>query len=142
MSEATLQRQIAETLRPLFHNDSVLINDYRTPQTASRSRGPWAILAVADEITASPGDSWGTPTVRYGVYLTLLAYHQGHDEQATLDAFQAIRQAVIAALLQAAPPVRGVEADTAVGPYYAKDGEPDPDSIAQRLTVTVEEYEV
>lgn len=143
MSEATLQAQLKEVLRPLFPNDSVLINDYRTPQTVSRSRGPWAILALADGVTAEPGESWATPTIRYGVFLTLLDYRQGRDDKAILDAFQAQRQAVLAALLMTgAPPVRDIDADSVVGPYFAEDGEPDPDSIAQRLTITVEEYEV
>ena len=140
MSEATLQATIADALAPLFHEGSVLVNDYRTPQTESRQRGPWAVIVLADEIAADPGASWSNPTLRYGVYVTLLDYRQGRDDRAMYDAFQALRQNVLGALLSAAPPVRGIEADTAVGPYFSEDGEPD--SMAQRLIVTVEETEV
>ena len=142
MSEATLQATIAATLAPLFHEGSVLTNDYRTPQTASRQRGPWAVIALADEIAADPGDSWSNPTLRYGVYLTLIDYHFGRGDAETLDAFQTLRQNVLGALLLAAPPVRGIEADTPVQEYFSETGEPDPDSMAQRLIVTVVEYEV
>ena len=142
MSEATLQATIAAALAPLFHEGSVLINDYRTPQTASRQRGPWAVIAMADEVAADPGDSWSNPTLRYGVYLTLVDYRGGRDDRAMFDNFQALRQSVLTALLSAAPPVRGIEADTPVQEYFSETDEPDPDSMAQRLVVTVEETEV
>lgn len=143
MSELSLQAAVAAALAPLYLEGSVLVNDYRTPQTASRDRSPWAILAVADEVIVQPGESWSTPTLQYGIYLTLLDYRRGRSDKALLDAFQAQRQRVLTALLgMAAGTVRRVEASTPLAPYFTQESEPDPDSVAQRLVLDVIEYEV
>ncbi len=142
MSEATRQAAVMAALAPLFHEGSVLLNDYRTPQTASREKAPWAIVALADEVAADPGPSWSTPVVRYGVYVNLLDYRRGRSDKAVLDSFQALRQAVIAALLGVPHLAANIQAATPVGPYFTEEGDLDPDSVAQRLVVEVIDYEV
>lgn len=142
MSELSRQQAIAAALADVFQDGSVLINDYATPQTASRKRAPWAILAIGDDFLAAPGDSWETPTAQWRVFLTLLDYRAGRTEVETLNAFQALRQSTIAALLTVPYLVDHIEAQTTVGPYFTEEGEPDPDSIAQVLTIYITDYEV
>lgn len=142
MTEATRQAQIAAALAPLFAEGSVLINDYRTPQTASRALAPWAIIAIADEVLITPGEAWSTPRAEYGVFVNLLDYRRGRTDQEMLDAFQSLRQSVLAALVAVPYLVNRIEAATVLGPYFTEDGEPDPDSMAQRLTLNVTDYEV
>lgn len=142
MSEATKQAQVAAVLAPLFAEGSVLINDYRLPQTASRERAPWAIIALADEVVALPGESWTTPTARYGVFVNLLDYRRGRTDKALLDAFQALRQRVVAALVAVPYLANRIEASTVLGPYFTEENEPDPDSLAQRFVIDVTDYEV
>lgn len=142
MSELSRQQAIAEALADVFQAGSILINDYATPQTASRKRAPWAILAIGDDFLAAPGDSWETPTAQWRVFLTLLDYRAGRTEVETLNAFQALRQSTIAALLTVPYLVDHIEAQTTVGPYFTEEGEPDPDSIAQALVVHITDYEV
>ena len=142
MSELSRQQAIAAALEDAFQDGSVLINDYATPQTASRKRAPWAILAIGDDFLAAPGDSWETPTAQWRVFLTLLDYRAGRTEVETLNAFQALRQSTIAALLTVPYLVDHIEAQTTVGPYFTEEGEPDPDSIAQVLTIYITDYEV
>ena len=142
MSELSRQQAIAAALEDAFQDGSILINDYTTPQTASRKRAPWAILAIGDDFLAAPGDSWETPTAQWRVFLTLLDYRAGRTEVETLNAFQALRQSTIAALLTVPYLVDHIEAQTTVGPYFTEEGEPDPDSIAQVLTIYITDYEV
>ena len=142
MSEFTLQAALIDALSGVVRDGSILVNDYQTPQVASRDYAPWLILETADDVTMTTGASYTTPATEWGLYVSLLTYRGGRDDKPHTDAFQALRQNVLGALLSAAPPVRGIEADTAVGPYFSEDGEPDPDSMAQRLIVTVEETEV
>ena len=40
MSELSRQQAIAAALADVFQDGSILINDYATPQTASRKRAP------------------------------------------------------------------------------------------------------
>ncbi len=142
MSEMTLQAALVATLNAsgLFAEYSVLVNDYITPQTTSRSRAPWAIVAVADDVLATPGASWTTPAVVYGVNITLLDYRIGRTDKEVLDAFQTLRQGVIAALLASPTRIESMRANTLLGPYFNEEGEPDPDSIAQRFTVQLTDY--
>lgn len=142
MSELSRQQAIAAALADVFQDGSILINDYATPQTASRKRAPWAVLAIGDDFLAAPGDSWETPTAQWRVFLTLLDYRAGRTEVETLNAFQALRQSTIAALLTVPYLVDHIEAQTTVGPYFTEEGEPDPDSIAQVLTIYITDYEV
>ena len=142
MSELSRQQAIAEALADVFQAGSILINDYATPQTASRKRAPWAILATGDDFSATPGESWQTPTATWRVFLTVLDYRAGRSEKEALDAFQALRQSTIAALLTVPYLVDHIEAQTTVGPYFTEEGEPDPDSIAQVLVVHITDYEV
>ena len=59
-------------------------------------------------------------------------------------AFQSLRQDVLRALALAAPLayIRNAETTGAITPYFDRDGNPDPDSLFQRLAVTVVEYGV
>ncbi len=142
MSEATRQAAVMAALAPLFNEGSVLLNDYRTPQTVSHERGPWAIVAIADEVEATTGPSWSTPTARYGVYVNLLDYRRGRADRVMLDAFQELRRQVIAALIAAPQLATRIQAVTPVGPYFTEEGDLDPDSVAQRLAIEVIDYEV
>ncbi len=142
MSEATRQAQVAAALAPLFKEGSVLVNDYRTPQTASRERAPWAIVAIADEVIVLPGEAWTTPQAVYGVYVTLLDYRRGRSDKALLDTFQALRQSVLAALAAVPYLTSRIEAATPLGPYFSEEDEADPDSIAQRFVLDITDYEV
>ena len=142
MSELSRQQAIAAALADVFQDGSILINDYATPQTASRKRAPWAVLAIGDDFLAMPGDSWETPTAQWRVFLTLLDYRAGRTEAEALNAFQALRQSTIAALLTVPYLVDHIEAQTTVGPYFTEEGEPDPDSVAQVLTIYITDYEV
>ncbi len=141
MSETTIQARLKALLLPWFTEGSVLINDYRTPQIASRELAPWAIIALADEVVFLPGDSWSNPSATYGVFLNLVDYRRGRSDEAMLNDFQGLRQNVLAALI-VNPLANRIEAATALGPYFAEDGEPDPDSIAQRFVIDVTDYEV
>jgi hypothetical protein len=78
------------------------------------------------------------------LYVSLLTYRGGRDDKPHTDAFQALRQDVLSALATAAPAlrIRGVEAAGNIAPYFDRDGNPDPDSLFQRLAVTVVEYGV
>ena len=142
MTETTIQAALVATLNAsgLFAAYSVLINDYVTPQTTSRARAPWAIIALADDVLATPGASWTNPAAAYGVNLTLLDYRAGRSDKEVLDAFQTLRQGVITALLAAPTRIESVRANTLLGPYFNEEGEPDPDSIAQRFTVQLTDY--
>jgi len=142
MTETTIQAALVATLNAsgLFAEYSVLINDYVTPQTTSRARAPWAIIALADDVLATPGASWTNPATAYGVNLTLLDYRAGRSDKEVLDAFQTLRQGAIAALLAMPTRIESVRANTLLGPYFNEEGEPDPDSIAQRFTVQLTDY--
>lgn len=142
MSERTRQEAIAAAIADLFQEGSVLINDYVLPQTSSRERAPWAIIAVGDEFRVEPGESWSTPATTWRIYLTLLDYRGGRNDAEFLDAFQALRQHVVNALVVVPHLVQQIEADSLIGPYFNDDLEPDPDSISQRLTIQVIDYEL
>lgn len=146
MSEATKQAAIKTLLEAteLFADGSVLINDYLTPQITSRALAPWAIIALSDDILLMPGAAWSTPTAEYGVHLTLVDYRRSRSDKELLDAFQALRQAVLAAVIATPATVRvtAARANTLLGPYFNEEGEPDPDSMAQRFTIAITDYEV
>ncbi len=142
MTETTRQAAVMAALEPLFHDGSVIVNDYRTPQTASRERAPWAIIALADEVNADPGAAWSTPTARYGVNVTLLDYRRGRGDKAVLDGFQELRRVVLAALLAVPYLATNITAATPVMPYFTEEMEVDPDSVSQRLVIEVVDYEV
>ena len=144
MSEATLQAALLDALSGVVRDGSILVNDYQTPQVASRDYAPWLILEAADDVTMTTGASYTTPSVTWDIYLSLLTYRGGQDDKDHTDAFQALRQDVLSALATAAPAlhIRGVEAAGNIAPYFDRDGNPDPDSLFQRLAVTVVEYGV
>ena len=144
MSEVTLQAALLDALSGVVRDGSILVNDYHTPQVASRDYAPWLILETADDVTMTTGASYTTPATEWGLYVGLLTYRGGQDEKPHLDAFQALRQRVLEALAAAAPlvAIRGVEAAGVIAPYFDRDGNPDPDSLFQRLAVTVVEYGV
>ncbi len=104
MSEATLQAALIDALSGVVRPGSILINDYQRPQVASRDFAPWLIIEMADDVTLTTGDSLTTPSVEWAAYVALLTYRGGRDDKAHLDAFQELRQRVLAAL---ARPRRG-----------------------------------
>ena len=144
MSEVTLQAALLDALSGVVRDGSILVNDYHTPQVASRDYAPWLILETADDVAMSTGASYTTPSTQWELYVSLLTYRGGRDDKEHTDAFQALRQSVLAALATAAPTlrIRGVEAAGVIAPYFDRDGNPDPDSLFQRLAVTVVEYGV
>ena len=144
MSEATLQAALIDALSGVVRDGSILVNDYQTPQVASRDYAPWLILEAADDVTMTTGASYTTPSTQWELYVSLLTYRGGRDDKDHTDAFQALRQNVLVALATAAPAlrIRGVEAAGVIAPYFDRDGNPDPDSLFQRLAVTAVEYGV
>ena len=144
MSEVTLQAALLDALSGVVRDGSILVNDYHTPQVASRDYAPWLILETADDVTMTTGASYTTPSTQWELYVSLLTYRGGRDDKEHTDAFQALRQSVLAALATAAPilHIRGVETAGDIAPYFDRDGNPDPDSLFQRLAVTVVEYGV
>ena len=144
MSEVTLQAALLDALSGVVRDGSILVNDYHTPQVASRDYAPWLILETADDVTMTTGASYTTPSTQWELYVSLLTYRGGRDDKEHTDAFQALRQSVLAALATAAPTlrIRGVEAAGVIAPYFDRDGNPDPDSLFQRLAVTEVEYGV
>ena len=144
MSEVTLQAALLDALSGVVRDGSILVNDYQTPQVASRDYAPWLILEAADDVTMTTGASYTTPSTQWELYVSLLTYRGGRDDKDHTDAFQALRQNVLVALATAAPAlrIRGVEAAGVIAPYFDRDGNPDPDSLFQRLAVTVVEYGV
>lgn len=141
MTEATLQARLVAALAPLVAEGSVVINDYHTPQISSRDRSPWLIVETADEVTMSTGESWSNPSIAYRLGVTLLVYRRGLSNEAHMNAFQALRQQVIATLA-GVPDVRGAAALTAITPWFPDENTTDPDSLMQRIGVNVTEYEV
>ena len=144
MSEATLQVALIDALSGVVRDGSILVNDYQTPQVASRDYAPWLILEAADDVTMTTGASYTTPSTQWELYVSLLTYRGGRDDKDHTYAFQALRQNVLVALATAAPAlrIRGVEAAGVIAPYFDRDGNPDPDSLFQRLAVTAVEYGV
>jgi hypothetical protein len=144
MTEATLQAQLATALAPLVAGGSVLINDYRTPQITSQERAPWLILETADDVRMTTGEAWSTPLVEYVLFVSLLSYRRDRTDKEHLDAFQALRQSVMATLagLGVTMYVASAETTGPIAPYYREDGNEDPDSLYQRIGITVTEYEV
>ena len=144
MSEVTLQAALIDALSGVVRDGSILVNDYQTPQVASRDYAPWLILETADDVTMTTGASYTTPSTQWELYVSLLTYRGGRDDKDHTDAFQALRQNVLVALATAAPAlrIRGVEAAGVIAPYFDRDGNPDPDSLFQRLAVTAVEYGV
>lgn len=144
MSEVTLQAALLDALSGVVRDGSILVNDYHTPQVASRDYAPWLILETADDVTMTTGASYTTPSTQWELYVSLLTYRGGRDDKEHTDAFQALRQNVLGALATAAPilHIRGVETAGDIAPYFDRDSNPDPDSLFQRLAVTVVEYGV
>ena len=144
MSEATLQAALLDALSGVVREGSILVNDYHMPQVASRDYAPWLIIETADDVAMTTGASLTTPATQWELYVSLLTYRGGRDDKEHTDAFQALRQNVLGALATAAPilHIRGVETAGDIAPYFDRDGNPDPDSLFQRLAVTVVEYGV
>ena len=144
MSESTLQAALTRALSGVVRPGSILINDYHTPQVASRDYAPWLIIETADDVGMTTGASYTTAAVTWELYLSLLTYRGGRDDKEHRDDFQELRRAVLDALATAAPAlqIRGVEAATVVTRYFNQELEPDPDSLYQRLAVQVVEYGV
>jgi len=144
MSEATLQAALIDALSGVVREGSILVNDYLTPQAASLDYAPWLIIETADDVSMTTGGSYTTPSVEWSIYVGLLTYRGGRDDRGHVDAFQALRQSVLAALVDAAPliAIRGATAAGPIAPYFDREGNPDPDSLFQRLAVTVVEYGV
>jgi hypothetical protein len=67
MSEATLQAALIAALSGVVRDGSILVNDYQTPQVASRDYAPWLILEAADDVTMTTGASYTTPGNTMGV---------------------------------------------------------------------------
>ena len=144
MSEVTLQAALIDALSGVVREGSILVNDYQTPQVASRDYAPWLILEAADDVTMTTGASYTTPAVTWELYLSLLTYRNGRNDKEHRDDFQELRRVVLDALATAAPAlqIRSVEAATVVTRYFNQELEPDPDSLFQRLAVTAVEYGV
>ena len=144
MSEATLQAALLDALSAVVRPGSILINDYHTPQVASRDYAPWLIIETADDVGMTTGASYTTPAVQWEIYLSLLTYRNGRNDKEHRDDFQELRRVVLDALATAAPAlqIRSVEAATVVTRYFNQELEPDPDSLFQRLSVSVIEYGV
>ena len=144
MSETTLQAALLDALSAVVRPGSILINDYHTPQVASRDYAPWLILETADDVGRTTGASYTTPAVTWELYLSLLTYRNGRNDKEHRDDFQELRRVVLEALATAAPAlqIRSVEAATVVTRYFNQELEPDPDSLFQRLSVSVIEYGV
>jgi hypothetical protein len=75
MSEATLQAALIDALSGVVRDGSILVNDYQTPQVASRDYAPWLILEAADDVTMTTGASYTTPgdgvgAIRLPAYLS------------------------------------------------------------------------
>jgi hypothetical protein len=68
MSEVTLQAALLDALSGVVRDGSILVNDYHTPQVASRDYAPWLILETADDVTMTTGASYTTPGDTVGVY--------------------------------------------------------------------------
>ena len=101
MSEFTLQAALVAALSGVVRDGSILINDYQTPQVASRDYAPWLILEAADDVAMTTGASYTTPAVTWDIYVSLLSYRGGRDDKPHTDAFQALRQDVLSALATA-----------------------------------------
>ena len=144
MSEATLQVALLDALSGVVRDGSILVNDYQTPQVASRDYAPWLIIETADDVGMTTGASYTTPAVTWELYLSLLTYRNGRNDKEHRDDFQELRRVVLDALATAAPAlqIRSVEAATVVTRYFNQELEPDPDSLFQRLSVSVIEYGV
>lgn len=144
MSEATLQAALISALSGVVRDGSILVNDYLTPQVASRDYAPWLIIETADDVSMATGGSFTTPSTEWALYVGLLTYRGGRDDKTHLDSFQALRQDVLMALAEAGPTtgIRGTTAAAPIAPYFDRDGDPDPDSLFQRLAVQVVEYGV
>jgi len=144
MSETTLQAALLDALSAVVRPGSILINDYHTPQVASRDYAPWLIIETADDVGMTTGASYTTPAVTWDIYLSLLTYRGGRNDKEHRDDFQELRRVVLDALATAAPAlqIRSVEAATVVTRYFNQELEPDPDSLFQRLSVSVIEYGV
>jgi hypothetical protein len=65
MSEATLQAALIDALSGVVRDGSILVNDYQTPQVASRDYAPWLILETADDVTMTTGASYTTPATEW-----------------------------------------------------------------------------
>jgi hypothetical protein len=87
-----LQAALIDALSGVVRDGSILVNDYHTPQVASRDYAPWLILETADDVTMTTGASYTTPSVTWDIYLSLLTYRGGQDDKDHTDAFQALRQ--------------------------------------------------
>ena len=140
MSEATVQARLIAAVVGLVAEDSVLVNDYHTPQVASQERSPWLIVETGDDVTATTGEAWSDYATAYRPYVSLLTYRGNRAEKDHLDAFQRLRERVIAALLHVEN-VTGVATAAPIAPYFTADDQADPDSLFQRLVVDVIEYE-
>lgn len=141
MTEATLQARLATTLETAIEASSIVVNDYNTPQVSPQHREPWAIIETADMVRLNKGMSFSEPSIIYEPFIGLLCYRRGRTEAETLNHFQATRQAVFAALADDGE-VREAETETPIGPFFREDGEPDPDSLFQRIRLRMEEFEV
>jgi len=98
MSEATLQAALIDALSGVVRPGSILINDYHTPQVASRDYAPWLIIETADDVGMTTGASYTTAAVTWELYLSLLTYRDGRDDKEHRDDFQELRRAVLDAL--------------------------------------------
>ena len=74
MSEVSLQAALIDALSGVVRDGSILVNDYQTPQVASRDYAPWLILEAADDVTMTTGASYTTPSTQWELYVSLLTY--------------------------------------------------------------------
>ena len=98
MSEATLQAALLDALSGVVRDGSILVNDYQTPQVASRDYAPWLILEAADDVTMTTGASYTTPSTQWELYVSLLTYRGRRDAKDHTDEFHAPRQTVLGAM--------------------------------------------
>jgi hypothetical protein len=88
MSEVALQAALLDALSGVVRDGSILVNDYHTPQVASRDYAPWLILETADDVTMTTGASYTTPATEWGLYVSLLTYRGGRDDKTTPTLFR------------------------------------------------------
>jgi hypothetical protein len=135
MNETTIQARLIAALTPLVAEGSVLVNDHKTPEDASRDRSPWLVIETGDGLRLST-PNFANVEATYEPYVALIVYPRGEDEDGQVNEFQALRQAAAVALLAC----DGVDLVETVGGLSRYSG--DDAGLFQRLRVRVTVYEV
>lgn len=142
MTETELQDAIASALieAQVVDEDSILRNDYRTPQIVSQERAPYLIWDVADTLSLDMQTSLDAPALIYTLSVTLLDFARGRSEKEFFDAFQATRDALMRALATygvTTRKLRRASTASAVEPFYEDDARDDVSTLAQRFEVII-----